>query len=270
MTKSAKGWLLGLTQWCRKGILRLSFFFFLLRLAGSFGLGWAWRSTYAASASTCTRIFSQTAGLGCGSKGLQNTLLFSVAMRRPLLFNPSSRNSGKQGKLDSVNHGPAGFFYMAHVLQLIWVICQAASDWRWFSFREPGDYHCIVCTVLISNWTKLAIETKEKGLCLMEGPWLLKNHRKQWLRWQLEADYDTDKFGFAQQAEISFHQQKHLPIHRKVLGLNGIIKIPSSKLTPLALFLLKISEWFTMSDFELSSDLLNYFQLLETAFYSIG
>ena len=133
-------------------------------------------------------------------------------MRRPLLFNPSSRNSGKQGKLDSVNHGPAGFFYMAHVLQLIWVICQAASDWRWFSFREPGDYHCIVCTVLISYWTKLAIKTKREGLISDGGTKTIEKSQKTvievpaggWL-WHRQVWMSSASRNF-------FHRQKHLPI----------------------------------------------------------
>ena len=36
---------------------------------------------------------------------------------------------------------------MALVSQKIWVVCQAAGNWRPFSVREPGD-HRVCCPVL--------------------------------------------------------------------------------------------------------------------------
>ena len=56
-----------------------------------------------ASAVTCTRIFSQTAGQGSGLKGLLNTFGFSLSVRHPPLFNPSL------SKKESLNQGPAVF-----------------------------------------------------------------------------------------------------------------------------------------------------------------
>ena len=42
---------------------------------------------------------------------------------------------------------PHSVLYKAHVPQKIWVVCQAAGDWRPFSVREPRD-HRVYCPVL--------------------------------------------------------------------------------------------------------------------------
>ena len=65
---------------------------------------------------------------------------------------------------------PRSVLYKAHVPQKIWVICQAAMDWRPFSVREPGPFQGIIAnTVLCWDWTKPTIGTEIK-LQIIKGP----------------------------------------------------------------------------------------------------
>ena len=87
-------------------------------------------------------------------KGLRNTFRFSLAARRPALFNPSSPNT------ESLNQGPAVFSTR--------LMYRRKSGW---SAKPPGtgahlasgNHWVIVSAVLLSDWTNptIGIEIKE-------------------------------------------------------------------------------------------------------------
>ena len=107
-----------------------------------------------------SRLFIQSAGRGSGWKGRQSTLPFSLAARRPALFNPSSQNTG------SLDQDPAVF--SARLMY--------SRKFGWFakppgtgSHLASGSHWVIACTVLLWDWTYPMIGTGIKELTSGEG-----------------------------------------------------------------------------------------------------
>ena len=134
------------------------------------------------------KLFSPTARPVSGLRGLWNTLQFSLAVRRPPLFNASLQNT------KSVNS----------------FLCRANG---WSDGLPPsryiganvaaGRYWVITCwSVLL--WMNPAMGIKINGLHCVKGPRSMWNHKIQYRRQLVEACYDTVEFRGAWQARFSF------------------------------------------------------------------